>query len=141
MPSLFQQHASKRIIVVDGAMGTSIYAHTPPLSVEKDYCGCENCTDILVRTRPDVIQGIHESFLAVGADAVETDTFGSNKLVLGEFGLTAETRSLNKTAGEIARAACAKFATSDKPRFVLGSMGPGTKLVTLGNTDWNEMFD
>jgi 5-methyltetrahydrofolate--homocysteine methyltransferase len=141
MPSLFHQHASKRLIVIDGAMGTSIYAHNPPLSVEKDYCGCENCTDILVRTRPDVIQQIHESFLAVGADAVETDTFGSNKLVLGEFGLTPETRSLNKMAGELARAACVKYSTSDKPRFVLGSMGPGTKLVTLGNTNWDEMFD
>ncbi|MDP1660566.1 MAG: methionine synthase [Phycisphaerales bacterium] len=141
MPSSFHQHASRRILVIDGAMGTSIYAHNPPLSVEKDYCGCENCTDILVRSRPDVIQQIHESFLAVGADAVETDTFGSNKLVLGEFGLTAETRSLNKMAAELARAACAKFTTSDKPRFVLGSMGPGTKLVTLGNTHWDEMFD
>ena len=141
MPSLFLQHAAKRLIVIDGAMGTSIYAHQPPLTVEGDYCGCENCTDILVRTRPDVIQGIHESFLAVGADAVETDTFGSNKLVLGEFDLTPETRSLNKRAVEVARAACAKYHTSDKPRFVLGSMGPGTKLITLGNTDWNDMFD
>ncbi|MFT3684718.1 MAG: homocysteine S-methyltransferase family protein [Phycisphaerales bacterium] len=141
MASHFLQHASKRLIVIDGAMGTSIYAHNPPLSVEKDYCGCENCTDILARTRPDVIQQIHESFLAVGADAVETDTFGANKLVLGEFDLTPETRTLNKMAADIARAACAKFATSDKPRFVLGSMGPGTKLVTLGNTTWDEMFD
>ncbi len=141
MPSSFYKHATSRILVTDGAMGTSIYAHNPPLSVEKDYCGCENCTDILVRSRPDVIQSIHESFLAVGADAVETDTFGSNKLVLGEFGLTAETRSLNKMAAELARAACVKFATADKPRFVLGSMGPGTKLVTLGNTHWDEMFD
>jgi len=141
MPSLFLQHASDRIIVIDGAMGTSIYAHTPPLTLESDYCGCENCTDILVRTRPDVIQGIHESFLAVGADAVETDTFGANKLVLAEFGLTAETRSLNKTAAEGARAACHRFATVEKPRFVLGSMGPGTRLVTLGNTTWDEMFD
>ncbi|MBI2757007.1 MAG: methionine synthase [Chloroflexi bacterium] len=141
MPSQFLQQASTRLIVIDGAMGTSIYAHDPPLSVEKDYCGCENCTDILARTRPDVIQQIHESFLAVGCDAVETDTFGANKLVLGEFGLAAETRSLNKTGAEIARAACAKFSTRDKARFVLGSMGPGTRLVTLGNTTWDEMFD
>jgi 5-methyltetrahydrofolate--homocysteine methyltransferase len=137
MASRFLTELSKRVLVIDGAMGTSIYARD--LTVEHDYCGCENCTDILVRTRPDVIQEIHESFLAVGADCVETDTFGANKLVLSEFDLTPETYSLNKMGAEIARAACAKYSTSDKPRFVLGSMGPGTKLLTLGNTDWDTM--
>jgi 5-methyltetrahydrofolate--homocysteine methyltransferase len=120
-------------------MGTSIFNRE--LSVEHDYCGCENCTDILVRTRPDVIQEIHESFLAAGADCVETDSFGANKLVLGEFDLTPETRSLNKMAAEVARAACDRHSTGDKPRFVLGSMGPGTKLITLGNTHWDELYD
>ncbi len=139
MSSRFLSELHRRVLVLDGAMGTSIYSKN--LSVEHDYCGCENCTDILVKTRPDVIQEIHESFLAVGADAVETDTFGSNKLVLAEFNLTPECFALNKMAAEIARAACAKYSTRDKPRFVLGSMGPGTKLVTLGNTTWDEMFD
>ncbi len=139
MASLFLQHLRQRTLVCDGAMGTSIFQRK--LSVEHDYCGCENCTDILARTRPDVIGEIHESFLAVGADCVETDTFGANKLVLGEFGLTPETRSLNKMAAEVARAACRKHHTSDKPRFVLGSMGPGTKLITLGNTDWDTLHD
>jgi 5-methyltetrahydrofolate--homocysteine methyltransferase len=138
-PSRFAQLAARRVLVLDGAMGTSIFARD--LSVERDYCGCENCTDILVRTRPDVIQEIHESFLLAGADCVETDSFGANKLVLGEFDLTPETRSLNKMAAEVARAACDKHSTSDKPRFVLGSMGPGTKLITLGNTHWDELFD
>ncbi|MGE4196646.1 MAG: methionine synthase [Phycisphaerales bacterium] len=138
-PSRFLAELARRTLVFDGAMGTSIYSKS--LSVEHDYCGCENCTDILVRTRPDVIQEIHESFLAAGADVVETDTFGANKLVLSEFDLTSETFSLNKQAAEIARAACAKFATSDKPRFVAGSIGPGTKLLTLGNTTWDVMLD
>jgi 5-methyltetrahydrofolate--homocysteine methyltransferase len=139
MPSRFLQELARKVLVIDGAMGTSIYARD--LSVEKDYCGCENCTDILVKTRPDVIQEIHESFLAVGADCVETDTFGANKLVLGEFDLTPETYALNKKAAEVARAACDRHATSDKPRFVLGSMGPGTKLLTLGNTEWETMLE
>ncbi len=139
MLSPFLHHLRTRTLVCDGAMGTSLFARN--LSVERDYCGCENCTDILVRTRPDVIQEIHESFLAAGADCVETDTFGASKHVLGEFGLTPETRSLNKRAAEIARAACARHSTADKPRFVLGSMGPGTKLITLGNIDWPAMFD
>ncbi len=139
MPSLFLSHLAKRILVFDGAMGTSI--HQKDLDLQSDYCGCENCTDILVKTRPDVIQEIHESFLAVGADCVETDSFGSNKLVLAEFGLTPETYSLNKMSAEVARAACDRHSTRDKPRFVIGSMGPGTRLITLGNTTWSEMHD
>ncbi|MFA6043953.1 MAG: homocysteine S-methyltransferase family protein [Phycisphaerales bacterium] len=138
MTSRFLSELRRRVLVLDGAMGTSIYAHD--LSVETDYCGCENCTDILVKTRPDLIQSIHETFLAVVADAVETDTFGANELVLSEFGLQAECRALNKKAAEVARAACDRFSTSDKPRFVLGSMGPGTRLITLGNTDWAAML-
>jgi 5-methyltetrahydrofolate--homocysteine methyltransferase len=139
MPSLFTEQLRKRLLVLDGGMGTQIFARN--LSVEHDYCGCENCTDILVKSRPDVIQEIHEAYLAAGADAVETDSFGANKLVLGEFGLTDQTRALNKMAVDVARAACRKHSTTDKPRFVIGSMGPGTKLITLGNTNWDELFD
>lgn len=139
MASRFISELNSRVLVFDGGMGTQIYSQN--LSVEKDYCGCENCTDILVRTRPDVIQGIHERYLAAGADVVETDSFGANKLVLGEFDLTPETFSLNKMAVDCARAACKKHSTKDRPRFVAGSMGPGTKLITLGNTTWEEMFD
>ncbi|CAN5868010.1 methionine synthase [soil metagenome] len=139
MPSTFAEFARSRVVLVDGAMGTQIFARD--LSVEGDYCGCENCTDILVRTRPDVIGEIHESYLNAGADAVETDSFGSSSLVLGEFGLASESYTLSKRAAEVARAACAKFATKERPRFVLGSMGPGTKLITLGNTHWREMLE
>lgn len=138
MSSPFLKALSERVLIFDGAMGTSIYQRD--LSVEVDYCGCENCTDILVATRPDVIGDIHRSFLAAGADVVETDTFGSNKLVLAEFGLTPRTFELNKLAGEVARAACDDFTSKEKPRFVAGSMGPGTRLITLGNTSWAEMF-
>ncbi|MGP1310557.1 MAG: methionine synthase, partial [Phycisphaerales bacterium] len=130
---------AKRVLVLDGAMGTSI--HNCDCDLERDYLGKENCTEILVDTRPEVIQGIHESFLKVGADAVETDTFGANKLVFAEFDLVDETYRLNKKAAEIARAACDAHATKDKPRFVFGSMGPGTKLVSLGNTTWDDMLE
>ena len=139
MASQFAKHAASRVLLLDGGMGTQIFARN--LSVDGDYCGCENCTDILVKTRPDVIQEIHEAYLEAGADAVETDSFGANKLVLSEFDLTPETYALNKMAAEVARAACDKHATKDKPRFVIGSMGPGTKLITLGNTHWDEMLD
>ncbi|MEZ6191842.1 MAG: homocysteine S-methyltransferase family protein [Phycisphaerales bacterium] len=135
----FTDHLKRRVLFLDVAMGTSI--HKYDLDLAKDYLDKENCTEILVQTRPDVIQQIHESFLAVGADAVETDTFGANKLVFAEFDLVGQTRELNKVAAEVARAACEKYSTKDKPRFVVGSIGPGTKLVTLGNTDWDTMYE
>jgi 5-methyltetrahydrofolate--homocysteine methyltransferase len=139
MASRFANEVSKRVLVFDGAMGTSI--HQCDCDLHRDYLGKENCTEILVQTRPDVIQGIHESFLRVGADVVETDTFGANKLVFAEFDLVGQTRELNRVAAEVARAACAKHATKDKPRFVAGSIGPGTKLLTLGHTDWDTMLE
>ncbi len=139
MPSRFLQALSDRVLVCDGAMGTMI--HKCDCDLHRDYLGKENCTEILVQTRPEVIGGIHEEYLRAGADIVETDTFGANKLVFAEFDLVERTYDLNKRAAEIARAACDKHATSDKPRFVAGSIGPGTKLLTLGHTTWDQMLD
>jgi 5-methyltetrahydrofolate--homocysteine methyltransferase len=139
MSSRFAQQVEQRVLVFDGAMGTSI--HPLPLDLETDYLGRENCTEVLVLTRPEVIQGIHESFLAAGADVIETDTFGANKLVFAEFDLVERTREINRRAAEVARAAADRHSTSDRPRFVAGSMGPGTKLLTLGHTTWRDMLD
>jgi len=141
MASQILRELGRRVLVVDGSMGATI--QSMPLSVEKDYLGRENCVDVLVRSRPDVIQQIHESFLAVGADCVETNTFGANKLVFAEFDdeLVAWTHDINKEAAEIARAACNRHASKDNPRFVIGSIGPGTKLVSLGQTSWERMLD
>jgi 5-methyltetrahydrofolate--homocysteine methyltransferase len=141
MASRFLDALHSRVLLFDGAMGTSIHACADCST--QDYLGRENCTDILVKSRPDVIQRIHENFLLAGADVVETDTFGANKLVGAEFDpeLMAWTRELNRRGAEIARAACAKHATRQRPRFVAGSMGPGTKLITLGNTTWDAMLD
>lgn len=138
MPSRFLQEMNRRVLVLDGAMGTSLYSKD--LTIEGDYCGCENCTDVLSKSRPDIVQEIHETFLEVGCDAVETNSFGANTMVLSEFDLQDEAYELSKQSAEIARAACDNHSTSDKPRFVLGSMGPGTKLITLGQTDWDTMF-
>lgn len=131
--------ARERVIVIDGAMGTSIYSHD--LSIDKDYRGCENCTDIVSDTRPEVIEEIHAEFLRVGCDCVETNTFGANMIVLGEFDLADQTYALNKKSVEVARRAADKFSTPDRPRFVLGSMGPGTKLPTLGHTTFDILED
>jgi len=126
------------VLVLDGAMGTSIHARELPLS---DYEGHENCVDIVTARRPDVVRDIHRSFLSVGCDAVMTNTFGANKIVLSDFGLAHRTHEINKKAAEIAREAVREFDKPDRPRFVIGSMGPGTRLPSLGQTTWDEILD
>ncbi|MCR4338544.1 MAG: methionine synthase [Gemmatimonadaceae bacterium] len=113
----------RRVLVYDGAMGTNIQRHN--LTAE-DFGGkeLEGCNDYLILKRPDVIQGIHESFLAVGCDVVETCTFQSTPRRLAEWGLGDKVREINVGGAKLARAACDKFATPDRPRFVAGSMGP-----------------
>ncbi len=125
-------------LILDGAMGTSVHALDLPLS---DYNGLENCTEILNFTRPDAVERIHRDFLEVGCDAVETNTFGGMKHVLAEFGLQDRCRELNVQAARIARRAADACSTPDRPRFVVGSMGPGTKLVTLRQIDYDAMLD
>ncbi len=114
---------AERVLVYDGAMGTNIQRfHLTP----EDFGGkeLEGCNDHLVLTRPDVIQAIHESFLAVGSDVVETCTFQSTPRRLAEWGLLDKTEAINTSAAKLARAACDKYATPDRPRFVAGSIGP-----------------
>ena len=131
---------NQRSLVLDGAMGSRLQQED--LSIEGDYLGYENCVDLIVRSRPELIRSIHESFLEVGADAVETNTFGANPLVLSEFSEEAASwaRSLCCEAAQVAREACNIHASKDHPRFVLGSMGPGTKLITLGQVSWETML-
>jgi 5-methyltetrahydrofolate--homocysteine methyltransferase len=112
-----------RVLVFDGAMGTNIQLHHPTAD---DFGGksLEGCNDHLVLTRPDIIQSIHESFLAVGCDVVETCTFQSTPHRLREWGIEQKTRELNVAAARLARAACDKYSTPERPRFVAGSIGP-----------------
>src|SRR5881227_1773324 len=114
---------SERVLIYDGAMGTNIQLHHP---TPEDFGGkaLEGCNDHLVLTRPDIIQSIHESFLAIGCDVVETCTFQSTPHRLREWGIEEKTRELNVSAARLARAACDKFSTPDRPRFVAGSIGP-----------------
>ncbi|MFT5424772.1 MAG: 5-methyltetrahydrofolate--homocysteine methyltransferase [Phycisphaerales bacterium] len=137
MPDL-QNTLGSRVLLFDGAMGTQI--HDRELDLEADYHGCENCTDILTATRPDVIQEIHEAYFAAGADIVETDTFGSMPHVLVEFDLQDRAYELSKAGAQIARRAADACSTADRPRFVAGSMGPGTKLITLGHIAYDELL-
>ncbi|RMH24051.1 MAG: methionine synthase [Planctomycetota bacterium] len=126
-----------RTLLFDGGMGTQV--HKLDLDVQRDYLGCENCTDVLCLSRPDEIGAIHRAYLEAGSDAVTTNSFGGARHVLEEFGLEDRTYELNKTAAEIARREADAFSTPDRPRFVLGSLGPGTKLITLGQIGWDKL--
>ncbi|HMI55874.1 MAG TPA: methionine synthase [Gemmatimonadaceae bacterium] len=121
--SPYLQALSRRVLIYDGAMGTNIQRYN--LSAD-DFGGkaLEGCNDNLVLTRPDVIRAIHESFLEVGCDVVETCTFQSTPRRLREWGLGEKVREINVAAAQLARAACRKFETPDQPRFVAASMGP-----------------
>ncbi|MCK4340604.1 MAG: methionine synthase [Phycisphaerae bacterium] len=135
--SRFLQRLADKVLVFDGAMGTSIHALDLPLS---DYRNLENCSEVLNETRPDAIEQIHRGFLAAGCDVVETNTFGANRVVLAEFGLADRTYELNVAAARIARRAVEAFATPEQPRFVAGSIGPGTKLPSLRQTTYDDLL-
>jgi 5-methyltetrahydrofolate--homocysteine methyltransferase len=119
-----------RVVVFDGGMGTSLQAAE---LTEDDFGGAdlEGCNEVLVRTRPDVIERVHRDFLDVGVHAVQTDTFGGAPWVLDEYGLGEETEELNRLAAEVARRAADAYATPDDPRWVVGAIGPGTRAPTL----------
>jgi 5-methyltetrahydrofolate--homocysteine methyltransferase len=121
----FLAELKRRVLIFDGASGT--WMQTRDLTLE-DFGGLEGCNEVLVRTRPDVVRTFHDSFLAVGCDAVETDTFGGAPWVLGEYGLEADTEELNAAAARIARDAC---DAASGMRFAVGSIGPGTRSPTL----------
>ncbi|MGO9232003.1 MAG: methionine synthase [Bryobacteraceae bacterium] len=123
-----RQILDERILVIDGAMGTMI--HQVPLSLDIDYEGHENCPEILVATRPDVIENIHRYYFDAGADAVETNSFGATGIALADNHLQQRVHELNFRAAKIAREVADEFSV-DKPRFVAGSMGPTNKDINI----------
>ena len=126
------------VVVFDGAMGTNLQVQN--LTAE-DFGGpeYEGCNEYLVMTKPEAVAKVHRGFLAAGADVIETDTFGGTSIVLAEYDLADRAYELNKVAAELAKSVAAEFSTPDKPRFVAGSMGPGTKLPTLGHIDFDTL--
>jgi 5-methyltetrahydrofolate--homocysteine methyltransferase len=128
----------ERVLIADCAMGTML--QSVALSLD-DFAGLEGCNEILNDTRPDVVERVHRENLEVGADAIETNTFGTNLSNLGEYDIAHRIRELAEKGAAIARRAADDFSTPERPRFVLGSVGPGTKLPTLGHAPFAELRD
>ncbi|HUC10770.1 MAG TPA: homocysteine S-methyltransferase family protein, partial [Stellaceae bacterium] len=135
----FLDFLADRVVLCDGAMGTQVQARN--LDIERDFLGNENCTEIVCESRPDLIRDIHRGYLAAGCDAIQTNSFGGSPITLGEFGLADRAFALNRLSAEIAREAIAEFASDGRTRFVLGSVGPGTRLPSLGHIAYQELED
>jgi 5-methyltetrahydrofolate--homocysteine methyltransferase len=129
---------AERVVVADGAMGTMLQASAATLD---DFAGYEGCNEILNVTRPDIVTGVHEAYLQAGADCVTTNSFGANLSNLAEYDIAARIGELSLASARLARAAADRWATPARPRWVLGSIGPGTKLPTLGHITYRELRD
>ena len=128
----------ERVVVADGAMGTMLQAADLTLD---DFQDLEGCNEILNVTRPDVVAGVHREYFEAGSDAVETNTFGANFANLAEYDIPDRIYELAHAGATIARAVADDFATADRPRWVLGSVGPGTKLPSLGHAPYATLRD
>ena len=133
----FRQSLRDKVLVFDGAMGTSIQRLN--LNID-DFWSKEGCNELLVLSRPDAIAGIHASFLDVGCDVIETDTFGGTSVVLGDYELSDKVYEINLQAALLARKVANDFSTPAHPRYVAGSMGPGTRLPSLGHISYPDIY-
>ncbi len=133
---LLRKALASRTVIADGAMGTMLQAADPSL---EDFEGHEGCNEILNVSRPDIVKSVHDQYLAAGVDAIETNTFGANWANLAEYGIEDRIYELAFAGGKIARESADLFSTPENPRFVLGSLGPGTKLPSLGHTTYEHL--
>src|SRR5262252_1497775 len=140
-----QQHGplrmalAERVVIADGAMGSMLQGSDATLD---DFAGHEGCNEILNVTRPDIVRSIHDGYLGAGVDAISTNTFGANLGNLGEYGIADRIYELSLAGAELARQAADEAGNADgRPRWVLGSLGPGTKLPTLGHVSFDDLRD
>ncbi|CAB4677053.1 MAG: methionine synthase [Actinobacteria bacterium] len=131
-----REYLKQHVLVADGAMGTMLQAANPSLD---DFQNFESCNEILNVTRPDIVESVHEAYFKVGVDAIETNTFGANFANLAEYGIEERIYELSLAGAQIARKVADKYSTELKPKWVLGSMGPGTRLPTLGHTTYDHL--
>lgn len=153
------EHLGRRVLFFDGAMGTQLQAshlnasdfdleRIPHRSSAVDSLlqgpplkSLEGCNELLNLTRPDLIHSIHRAYFEAGSDLVETNSFGTTSIVLADYGLESLVYELAKSAGEIASSAAREASTESEPKFAIGSLGPGTKLISLGQTTWSEVVE
>ncbi len=133
-----RQALAKRVVVADGAMGTMLQQHDLGLD---DFDGLEGCNEILNVTRPDVVSAIHEAYFAVGSECVSTNTFGANFANLSEYAIAGRIYELSLAGARLARVVADGWSSPEQPRWVLGSVGPGTKLPTLGQVSFATLRD
>ncbi|NUS13274.1 MAG: methionine synthase [Streptomyces sp.] len=133
-----RQALATRIVVADGAMGTMLQAQDPTLD---DFQQLEGCNEVLNVTRPDIVRSVHEAYFAAGVDCVETNTFGANATAMAEYDIEDRIFELAEAGARLAREVADGFAADGRPRWVLGSIGPGTKLPTLGHTTYGHLRD
>ncbi|GAA0480868.1 methionine synthase [Streptomyces sp. NPDC046215] len=137
--SELREALASRVVVADGAMGTMLQAQDPSM---EDFEQLEGCNEILNVTRPDIVRTVHEAYFAVGVDCVETNTFGANLAALGEYDIPERIFELSESGARIAREVADEFTAGDgRTRWVLGSVGPGTKLPTLGHAPYTKLRD
>src|SRR4051812_16076160 len=129
---------AERVVVADGAMGTMLQAQSPSM---EDFQGYEGCNEVLNVTRPDIVRSVHDAYFEVGVDCVETNTFGANLANLGEYDISDRIFELAEAGARIARESSDAWSTPDRPRWVIGSVGPGTKLPTLGHVTYAALRD
>ena len=132
-------YLADRVLLCDGAMGTEVQAQN--LDIVHDFHNHENCTEILTESRPDLVREIHRGYLAAGSDAIQTNSFGGSPITLNEFGIAEKAFALNKLSAELARETVAEFAHDGRTRFVIGSLGPGTRLPSLGHIAYQPLED
>ncbi|OZM76056.1 methionine synthase [Pseudonocardia sp. MH-G8] len=138
LDTTFSDSLERHVLLADGAMGTMLQGADLTLD---DFAGLEGCNEILNDTRPDVVRHIHRAYFEAGADAVETNTFGANLPNLAEYDIAGRIRELAEKGARLAREVADDMATPERPRFVLGSVGPGTKLPTLGHESFARLRD
>ena len=136
----YSEAARERVLIYDGAFGT--YVQEQPLSAD-DFGGpdLEGCNELLCLTKPELIADMHDRYLGIGVDAVETATFGAFAVPLAEYGIADQAYEINLAAARIAKEVAHGYATGERPRWVAGSVGPGTKLASLGQIRYAELRD
>jgi len=135
----FLDALKERVLLLDGAMGTAIHGYD--LTIEEDFWGKENCSEVLNLSRPDVVRDIHIGYLEAGSDAIETNTFGASPVTLGEFELAERAFEINQKAAQLAHEAIERVQGDGRKRFVVGAIGPGTRLPSLGHVAYRSLED